>query len=234
MKKTAVILCVALFCMTIFFPIGVIVFSWFGYSFELGSVSAFTLVIEALSICAVLFGVVSKAEIKSKAFHVLMALLAPLSLVNAVFYIYYCHTVFVIAGMSVSAICACALSIKYGKPLGLKIASLIVWALMVLPVCVISFVFLVFGEIGHTAVVNTVDSPNGRYYAQVVDSDQGALGGDTVVYVYEPKVIDLYILKIEKKPQVVYFGEWAEFRTMEISWKNENCLIINSVEYPVD
>lgn len=234
MKKTTAILCLVLFDMTVFFPLGVIITGWFGYSFELGSVAAYTVVIEVLSLCAVLFSVVSKAEIKSKAFHVLMALLAPLSLVNAVFYIYYCHTVFVIAGMSVSAICACALSIKYGKPLGLKIASLIVWALMVLPVCLISFMLLVFGEIGYTAVVKTVDAPNGQRYAQVVDVDQGALGGDTVVYVYEPKVIDLYILKIEKKPQVVYLGEWGEFRTMEISWKNENCLIINSVEYPVD
>ena len=83
-------------------------------------------------------------------------------------------------------------------------------------------------------VVKTVESSSGEYYAQVIDSDQGALGGDTLVKVYQDRGINALIFKIEKKLQRVYFGEWGEFNNMKIHWKDNNCLVINSVEYEIE
>ena len=125
------------------------------------------------------------------------------------------------------------MTIKYGKPLALKIISLTLSALMVLPIGFISFIFLIFGNIGQNTVVQTVESPSGKYYAQVIDSDLGALGGDTLVDVYEKSGINAIFFKIEKKPQRVYFGEWGEFNNMQIYWKDNECLIINSTEYKI-
>ena len=104
---------------------------------------------------------------------------------------------------------------------------------MVLPIGFISFIFLIFGNIGQNTVVQTVESPSGKYYAQVIDSDLGALGGDTLVDVYEKSGINAILFKIEKKPQRVYFGEWGEFNNMQIYWKDDECLIINSTEYKI-
>ena len=36
------------------------------------------------------------------------------------------------------------------------------------------------------------------------------------------------------KPQTVYIGEWGEFKNMRIYWKNDECLVINSMEYEID
>lgn len=89
---------------------------------------------------------------------------------------------------------------------------------------------LMLGSIGENTVVKTVESPDGTYFAQVIDSDQGALGGATMVEVYENrKIFGRY-----KKVDCVYMGEWGEWQTMEIYWKDEHCLVINSVEYPID
>ncbi len=116
----------------------------------------------------------------------------------------------------------------------LKIIALVLSALMVLPIGFISFIFLIFGNIGQNTVVQTIESPSGEYYAQVIDSDQGALGGDTLVDVYKNGGINAIIFKIEKKPQRVYFGDWGEFKNMQIYWESDDCLVINSVEYSIE
>jgi hypothetical protein len=123
--------------------------------------------------------------------------------------------------------------VKYGKPLAIKIATLVLFVQLLLLVLFFSFMIFIFGNIGQNTVVQTVESPSGKYYAQIIDSDQGALGGDTLVNVYEKKCIDVFLFKIEKKPQNVYFGNWGEFNTMKIHWKNDNCLIINGKEYEI-
>ena len=70
-------------------------------------------------------------------------------------------------------------------------------------------------------VVQTPESPDGEYVAQVIRSDQGALGGDTLVEVY-PK-------EKPRQKQRVYVGEWGEYTAMEICWKTDTCLVINGM-----
>ena len=109
------------------------------------------------------------------------------------------------------------------------ILALVIFVLTVLPVTFFGFISLIFRNFGENTVVQTVESPDGAYYAEVIDSDQGALGGDTIVDVYE-KVF----FNISKKSQRVYQGDWGEFRDMEIYWKDEHCLVINSTEYTIE
>lgn len=113
----------------------------------------------------------------------------------------------------------------------LNIIALVLSSLMILPIGFFSFIIFIFGNIGQNTVVQSVESPNGAYRAELVDSDQGALGGDTLVDVYENKGINTLVFKISKKPQRVYQGEWGEFKSMKIYWKNDSCLVMNSVEY---
>lgn len=82
------------------------------------------------------------------------------------------------------------------------------------------------GGLAENTVVQTLKSPDGTYIAQVISSDQGAMGGNTLVEVY-PK-------GKPRQKQRVYMGQWGEHTTMEIYWETDTCLIINGVEYPIE
>ena len=223
-----------LFILTTLYPVGVLITACFGYGFELISISAFAIVLAILSVCIVVLDHIHKNTLENKALRILLAIITPFSLINAVFYIFENPKIWVIAGVLISAGCCFYLTIKYGKPFALKIIALVLSALMVLPIGFISFIFLIFGNIGQNTIVQTVESPSGKYYAQVIDSDQGALGGDTLVDVYEKSEINALVFRIQKKPQSVYFGEWGEFNDIQIHWKDDNCLVINSVEHEIE
>lgn len=106
---------------------------------------------------------------------------------------------------------------------------------MVLPIGFFSMAVLLFGNIGQNTVVQRVELPSKQYYAQVVDRDQGALGGDTLVDVYERNGINMtFFFQVKKKPQRVYVGDWGEYESMEVHWKNDKTLMINSMEYTIE
>ena len=85
--------------------------------------------------------------------------------------------------------------------------------------------FILIANLSEETVVQTLVSPDGSYEARVIDIDSGALGGDTVVEVQKIGVLT--------KAEQIYVGEWGEYQHMEIYWKDDNCLIINGVEYPI-
>lgn len=112
-------------------------------------------------------------------------------------------------------------------PISLCIAAaLLVLFLLLLPFLL--FVLSLRGMISET-VVMTVESPDGTYFAQVIDSNQGALGGATIVDVYKNQSF----LGKHKKVDRVYIGQWGEYRDMILYWKSEHCLVINGIEYHI-
>ena len=105
-------------------------------------------------------------------------------------------------------------------------------AILVAPIAFFAFFSLLFGDLSFVTVVKTVESPSGQYCAQVIDSDQGALGGSTAVVVSE-SIVRNAIFIIEKQPKRVYSGRWGEFFDMKIYWKDDGCLVINSDKYQI-
>lgn len=102
-----------------------------------------------------------------------------------------------------------------------------------------------FGEFGKSSVVKEVLSPDQNYVAEVVDDDQGALGGNTYVTVRwsgqqkQKKEIPVLVGKLVPgtlgaNGKTVYEGSWGEFETMDIKWKNNHILLIDGKEYIVD
>lgn len=232
MKKEASVWLYLLFALTILYPVGVILMAWFGYSFELISISAFAIAIAALSVYIVIR--TRKNTFENAAAKVLSAITAPLSLINAVFCSFECPQIWVIVSVWISVGCSGYLALKHGKPFALKLISLVLSVLMALPIGFISFVMLSFGNVGRNTIVQTIESPNSQYYAQVIDSDHGAMGGDTIVDVHKKSKINLILFRIEKIPQRVYFGDWGEWQDLQIYWKDDSCLVINSVEYAIE
>lgn len=231
MKKMIPALGCVLFGMVLLLPVGTLLSGCFGYRFELSGVTAVAAAVVAvcLTVWLIVLGGGEKEPIESGAVKVLLALLVPLSLINAAFAIFVCREICEILSAFVCAGCCLVLTIEHGKPTALKIIALILFVIMVIPLGFFGLFSLMFQNI----VVKSVESPNGAYYAQVVDSDQGALGGDTLVDVFEKKQINLLAFKLYKEPQRVYSGDWGEFYDMEIYWKGDHCLVINGAQYEI-
>ena len=233
MRKVIFVLLCLLFVLTMLFPVGALVSAFFGYTFELTSVLAVSAVIAVISVFTVISGIISKDKIFNKGIIILSYILFPLSFINAVIYIFESGELLVAICMIVSAVCCFFIMIRNIMSKVSKIIVSVLFSLMSAFVIFFAFIVLTFGNIGQNTVIKSIDSPSGNLYAQVIDSDQGALGGDTLVNVYEKREIDTFIFKLKDKPQRVYLGEWREYESMNISWKDDKCLVINSVEYEI-
>lgn len=235
MKKPIPVLGRILFALVALLPFRLLLSFLTGYTFELASVSVFVIVTALLSIYLVFLSVAVKESVVFISDKVLFALLAPLSLISAVLYIIESCKIWITVGVFVCVVCCFALTIKHGKPLALKIITIALSVLMIVPISFFFLVALTMGilDIDPNSVVRSVESPNGAYYAEVIDNDQGALGGNTIVDVHDNKGINMFIYKIKKKTQRVYIGPWGEFENMRIYWKEDDRLVINSIEYDI-
>ena len=112
MRKAMIFLLCLLFTMTILFPVGALVSACFGYTFELTSVLAFSVIIAVISVFTVIFAVISKDKIINKGIIILSYILLPLSFINAVIYIFESGELLVAICMLVSAVCCFFIMIR--------------------------------------------------------------------------------------------------------------------------
>lgn len=234
MKRRISILGILLFVLTILLPLGKLFSSFGGYTFELSNVTAFAIVTAVFSICLVILSLKDRSACENGFLRVFFVLLTPLSLVNAVCYIFENSGIGIVFCNLLSMGSCLFLTIKYGKPLMLKITVLVLSVLMIIPAGGILFIGVSIENFGQDVVMKSVESPNGLYYAEVTERNQGALGGNTVVNVYEDKGIDALVFKTTKRPRSVYIGEWRESENMIIYWKDDHCLVIHSVKYVIE
>ena len=233
MKKAALILEYILVTFLVLSPLGTFVLDFWDYYCEWENDIVMVSIPTLITVIIVILSIIIKQDLSNKIF-------AILSILSVLFFIFYIVFYSFISSSVLGAIilfigfgCSFYLAVRYGKPLALKIVGLILCGILVVPSCFIIFLALLFGHMGSNTVVQTVYSPQKNYYAQVIASNQGALGGDTLVDVYQNSGvnINLLFLKISKKPQRVYIGEWGEFENMEIHWQSESCLVIDDEEY---
>ncbi len=237
MKSSRTILICILFICLLLLPAATIIFACLGYMFKLTNIPTFVGFQTGLSLALLVLDIVSKDFIQNKKLLILLSIMTPLSLINAAFCIVARNHFVVLFGVWIVAGCCFYLTVRHAKPVSLKLTTIIISGIITMPILLFScfsFLACIAGDFVKNTVVQTLDSPTGKYYAQVIDSDQGALGGDTIVYVYETKGLTTLLFTIQKKPQQVYFGDWGEYKNMQIHWKDDNCLVINSVEYEID
>ncbi len=232
MKKTISALCIFLFSLTALHPVGSLICSFFGYEFSFSSYEIYA-VIMLLIVSAALIMSIKSAE-SSKAADILLIILPPLSFINGMIFLIKNTTLFTAVCMLVYFTFCCVLTLKISKSLVIKHITATLSCLMVAPVAFLISLYFLFGPFVENTTVKTVDSPSGSYYAEIEDFDQGALGGDTLVYVYEAPVIDIFIFRVQKSPQLIYTGEWGEYKDMNIYWTTDNCLVIGSKKYYIE
>jgi hypothetical protein len=111
------------------------------------------------------------------------------------------------------------------KPILLAVGGILA-VLLLLFATFVGLLSMVFAPLKPVkTVIQTLPSPGGTYEARVIDVDEGALGGSTIVEVERNSWL--------ARPKRIYLGEWLEYETMDIYWKNDDCLVINGKEYSV-
>ena len=210
-----------------------ILFGFSEYHFELTNYVGFSLVLAALWVILVMLDFSKKIIFENEYFGIMLSLTLPMTVINILFFLFLELSWIVAACMIICFFCCLIMVIKHGKSTVLKIISVVLSGLMLIPVCFFTFIFFLFGNIGQNTVVQTIKSPNETHYAEVIDSNQGALGGDTIVKVYGTKGVDTPIFRVYKE-QTVYIGEWGEFKDMEVYWENKGILMINGIRIEVE
>lgn len=229
-KKERLLICIPLFICS-FLPLFTLILHPFGYSVSLASYKIFSAVSAIICIASV-FRI--KESGYNKTTRLFIAFLPLMQLINTVIYVNKSKSALTAVFMAICFISCAVLSQKILLSVKTKIASVITSSLMFLVLVLISFVAVFFGNFSVNTVVKTISSPSKEYYAEVVDSDQGATGGSTVVYIKKSDSVNLLFATIEKAPERAYLGEWREYETMDIYWKDKNTLIINSSEYIIN
>lgn len=229
MKKVYSVLVWILLVLLAVAPLGVGITAIFGYEFKLINYWAFAIAEMVIGTVLVLLTIITKETVEDKLSQILFSVITPCALINTICYIDACGKTWLVLSLLLCIGCG-YLTIRHGVA-PVRAGALVLTAALVLPVCLICVVLSAVGNAQVNHVVKSVDSPNGTYYAQVINSDQGEMGGDTIVKVYVTKEFDAGIFKISRKPLRLYVGAKDEYKTMELEWIGEDRLRIDSKEY---
>ena len=204
-----------------------------GCKFSLSNYTFFAVASLLFSLLSAVVVFLKKDSFSGKEFF-LFGLSIPICFVDWLCYLIKSDSVVPVVCLLISIVCALAVNIKISRFKVSKIILSVLTPLVILALAFVSFITMLLGEFGVSTVVADIPSQNSRYFAQVVDIDQGAFGGSTAVDVFENRGMELGVCEFSDIPERVYIGEWGEYKDMNIYWKNDYCLIINSTEYIID
>ena len=114
----------------------------------------------------------------------------------------------------------------YVKSIALTATFYTLSGILVLPI----LLFIMLSDFGARTVIAREVSPDMRYCAEVIDDDQGALGGATILMVYRlDGSFSIGSFEFRKDETMFHSGSWGEFE--ELHWKDEEHLTMNNRSY---
>ena len=117
---------------------------------------------------------------------------------------------------------------KFVEKLRWKLPFYLLSGLLAVPIVL----FLPFIGFGAKTVLAHEPSPDGLYCAEVVDHDEGALGGSTNLFVYrEDQSFSLGSFSFCKAHRQIHSGPWGEFKSL--SWIDGETLSMNDKVYDI-
>ena len=123
--------------------------------------------------------------------------------------------IWILAAVSVTAF---YLIIKSDISKALRITGIISTSVFSAVLIGFSVLFVFAGQFTENTVVNRILSPKNTCFAEIVDSDQGALGGNTVVYVKDIYKTDKNRLPIIKELKN-FINSYTEDKRRPAPWK---------------
>ena len=228
----------AIFCVIfLFYPFCTFLAEGTGYRFSLYHDVLTSFVTAVLFACATAGMLLCKIEIRGMN-RVFVPLLLPISC--------FCEIVFyfrtdqsargvMLALAILSCVCAVVLFVKFPGFFAVKITGGVLTFLIFILVCCLLLINGIFGNLSSDTVIRAVKSPDGVYLAEVVRSEQGALGGNTFVNVTKPgAAVPILVGEFTMRPYQVYSGEYDEYVHMDIAWEDNTTLRINGEAYIIE
>ncbi len=213
-------------------PAAAIIASLFGCGFILASYPAYAVLCAVTALIMLVAAFVPCEEKINKVTSVFSALLPFTALISMFMLLLKSMNAVTVIAAIICFLCCFFAAAGLAYPLGLKIASLASAATLTCACLYIGFYIYIFSGIVSNTVVKSVESPSGKYVAEVIDSDQGALGGDTLVEVRR-KNINLIVAEIKGCSRQIYIGEWGEFENISVYWIDDDHVIVNNREYKI-
>ena len=210
------------------FPVCFVLGGLFGYQFALRGEAVFVTLLAAACMC--LAAVFCGLGVQPLPSHARKAawLLLPAAVLDTLLLWLFGSWEFAPAVTLVCCVGAAVCWVKAVRPFAGKVVCTLACSLFFAAFVPLTMMGIVFGGIGQNTVVRTVPSPQGTFVARIVDSDQGALGGDTLVEVQQSgKSLDMGIGVFTPAWVRVYAGEWGEFQNMQLAWADEQTLVID-------
>lgn len=164
----------------------------------------------------------------------LVVALYPVSIVNSVICLWITKSLMAIPCVAVFVIC-CGTLFRELAPVNIwrKLVS-VLSVLLVLALIVLSAVVVFADGFGYIEVIQQIDSPEGTYTAQLIEVNEGALGGATLVKIWDnARTVHLGPTCLTPAHQEAYRGDWGEFMDMTLSWQDDSTLLINERAYPI-
>ena len=131
---------------------------------------------------------------------------------------------------AVALVCSMMLFFACTGKLAVKIGLGIPYGLVMIPVFLLLLV-VTLGSLlppfGLSEVRQTVYSPGADYRAEIITHSQGALGGNTQVFVTPNRApVPLLVGELQVRPRSIYFGRWGEFDRMSLRFEREDRLYL--------
>lgn len=212
-----------LLILNLMLPVGKIMAGSMGYTFDFSNYQ----LMEGIIAATATFGVISlhfkgnQPEKCSRWLEVLIIANAFLSIVGGVISILLRGIMLVIP--TFINMCCCGYAVfKYTRTDATRVALVLLGVMAVF----IIYINWIFEEWSSVTVVRTIQSPAGTAYAEIIDCDEGALGGSTDVKVCADYKKTCFPFKIAKKPYSVYTTGWGVADDIEVYWKSEKCIVV--------
>ena len=232
-KKILSTMHIASFVIQLLYPVFLIVGKIFSFDFHLNGVAISLLTIILMSSFLI------KKSYNDAKFQQIITMLPVIIAINGLLLCFEQNqqtSIFIVSQISI-IFCFCYSLFILIKMKSKQVAQKITIAVSVLLVILLTFLSIISAfanEMGSTSIEKSVLSPSGKYLAEVADVSQGALGGDTVVYISKnTKDINILIGKFSTSKEMIYIGAWGKSTTIQIEWADNDTLKIDSAEYNI-
>ena len=228
-----------LFIESLLFPTMVIVSELFHYSLIIHDNGlVYAIITTVIYYGTGIFLLINRKKSVGNAQEVFLDFTLVLNQINSLLFIFYTENTLARVLIASWFIMTAVLVAVCSKIIELESAFYALSGILVIPICL----FILFGSLlsdfPTDIEIACEVSPDKTYCAELIDHDQGALGGSTTLYVYKYDKYDksfsigpFEFIKGKDKKEI-YDGRWCEFPSLH--WEDNDHLTLNGTTYSMD
>lgn len=217
-----------LLLLTLLFPSICILAKLLHYSFTVNNGIVYAIVSSALYCGIGILLICRKEKGIGKTSSVFLSVSLLLNQINTLLFIFRADNQAAMLLMALWFVMTAILVAVYVKNTALTATFYTLSGILVLPI----FLFIMLSDFGARTVIAREVSPDMRYCAEVIDDDQGALGGATILTVYRLEgSFSIGSFDFRKSQTELRSGPWGEFESL--SWQDSEHLSMNGTIYEI-